>query len=171
MKKRGTGGQKGFSLVELLVAAVILGMVMAGVFEMMSTSIQSFQNTADQGANVQLAREMVNDIANEIRNATLVSLPVFTSGSDSTGTTLQYTYPGTSGNCTVQLGTGADAHYMLKTKGGVTTKLGQGRVVSLQFVRSGADRRVFSVTIVLQSSSGALETPVKTTVTTLNSGT
>ena len=104
MKKRWADGEKGFSLVELLVAAAILGMVMAGVFEMMSTSIQSFQNTADQGANVQLAREMVNDIANEIRSATLISLPAFTSGSDSAGTTLQYTYPGTSGNCTIQLG-------------------------------------------------------------------
>ena len=174
--------QTGMSLPELLVAVAVVGLIMAGVFGVLSTSIQSFQHTADQGANVQLARNALNEISNELRNATLVSSPVFTSGTDAAATAVDYTYPDTQiparPNRRITMGAGPDANSIVvvnRDDNSVIRRFGQGRIQSatLEIKRSGTDRRMFTVTIVFHSNAynGNSATPVTTVITTLNSET
>lgn len=171
--------RSGFSLTELLVAVAVTALLLAATFGVLASSIMSFQNTADQGANVQISRDAMNRISNEIRNATAIQNPAFTSGTATTGNVLNYTSPDTaSPNRRITLGTGADAKNVMivnRDTSAVIARIGQGRVkpASLTFSRSGADQRVITVDLVFQSNSygGSIDTPVSTVVTTLNSGT
>lgn len=147
----------GFSLVELMVAVAVTGLLMAGIFGVLSTSILSFQNTADQGANVQLARGAMSEISNELRNATNITV-IATNPAN-------LTYSIDSQPHQIQL----SSKNILITKNGVTSSVGQGRINSLQIDRDVTNARVFNVSIVVQSSvSGAIATPVTTVITTLN---
>ena len=169
----------GFSLVELLVAVAVTALLLAATFGVLATSILSFQNTADQGANVQISREALNRISNEIRNATAIQSPAFTSGTATAGTILNYTSPDiASPNRRIAMGSGTDVNNILiinRDNNAVIQRIGQGRVQagSLNFSRSGADQRVFTVSLIFQSNAfgGSVNTPVSTVVTTLNSGT
>lgn len=169
----------GFSLVELLVAVAVTAMLLAATFGVLATSILSFQNTSDQGANVQISRDALNKISNEIRNATAIQAPSFTNGTATVGTILNYTSPEIgSPNRRITIGSGADTNNILiinRDNDAVIQRLGQNRVkpASLSFSRSGADQRVITVNLVFQSNSygGSIDTPVSTVVTTLNSGT
>ena len=169
----------GFSLTELLVAVAVTALLLAATFGVLATSIQSFQNTADQGANVQISRDALNKISNEIRNATSIQNPSFTNGTATSGTVLDYTSPEpASPNRRITLGTGTDANNVMivnRDTNAVIERIGQTRVkpASLTFSRSGSDRRVITVSIVFQSGSygGSMDTPVSTVVTMLNSGT
>jgi prepilin-type N-terminal cleavage/methylation domain-containing protein len=169
----------GFSLVELLVAVSVTALLLAAVFGVLATSILSFQNTADQGANVQISRDTLNRISGEIRNATAIQAPSFTNGTATVGTILNYTSPEVgSPNRRITMGNGADANNILiinRDNGAVIQRIGQNRVraASLSFSRSGADQRVFTVSLIFQSNAfgGSIDTPVSTVVTTLNSGT
>lgn len=171
--------RSGFSLTELLVAVAVTALLLAATFGVLATSILSFQNTADQGTNVQISRDALNKISNEIRNATAIQSPAFTSGTATTGGVLDYTSPDTaSPNRRITLGTGADAKNVMivnRDTSAVIARIGQTRVkpASLTFSRSGADQRVITVNLVFQSNSygGSIDTPVSTVVTTLNSGT
>ena len=171
--------RSGFSLTELLVAVAVTALLLAATFGVLATSILSFQNTADQGTNVQISRDALNKISNEIRNATAIQSPAFTSGTVTTATVFDYTSPDTaSPNRRITLGTGADEKNVMivnRDTSAVIARIGQARVkpASLSFSRSGADQRVITVNMVFQSNSygGAIDTPVSTVVTTLNSGT
>ena len=179
--KKILSNKNGFSLVELMVAVAVTGLLMAGIFGVLSTSILSFQNTADQGANVQLARGVLNEISNELRNATAVSMPAAPVSVAVTASTLNYVAADAS-NKQITMGTGADANNVLikNLDNGTSVSYGQGRVKagSLQFTRSWdaswtteeriANRRVFTVALVFKSSSNATETPISTVITTLN---
>ena len=179
--KKILSNKNGFSLVELMVAVAVIGLLMAGIFGVLSTSILSFQNTADQGANVQLARGVLNAISNELRNATAVSMPAVPVSAAVTESTLNYVASDAS-NRQITMGTGVDANNVLikNLDTGTSVSYGQGRVKagSLQFTRSWdaswtteeriANRRVFTVALVFKSSSNATETPISTVITTLN---
>ena len=170
---------EGFSLTELMVAVAVTGLLMAAAFGVLSTSILSFQNTADQGANVQLSRNAMNSISNEIRNATAILAPAFVSGSEQPSQILNYTSPNSaSQNRRITMGSGTDAKNILivnRDTNAVIERIGQGRVkaASLTFKRSGADQRVITVNLILQSNAyaGSVDTPISTVVTTLNTGT
>ena len=149
--------KNGFSLVELMVAVAVTGLLMAGIFGVLSTSILSFQNTADQGANVQLARGVLNEISNELRNATNITV-IATNPAN-----LSYSID--SQPRQIQL----SSKNILIAKNGVTSSIGQGRISSLKIDRDVTNVRIFTVSIVVQSSvSGAVATPVTTVITTLN---
>ena len=149
--------KNGFSLVELMVAVAVTGLLMAGIFGVLSTSILSFQNTADQGANVQLARGVLNEISNELRNATNITV-IATNPAN-----LSYSID--SQPRQIQL----SSKNILIAKNGVTSSIGQGRISSLKIDRDVTNARIFTVSIVVQSSvSGAVATPVTTVITTLN---
>ena len=179
--KKILSNKNGFSLVELMVAVAVIGLLMAGIFGVLSTSILSFQNTADQGANVQLARGVLNAISNELRNATAVSMPAVPVSAAVTESTLNYVASDAS-NRQITMGTGVDANNVLikNLDTGTAVSYGQGRVKagSLQFTRAWnaswtaeeriANRRVFTVALVFKSSSNATETPISTVITTLN---
>lgn len=156
--KKILSNKNGFSLVELMVAVAVTGLLMAGIFGVLSTSILSFQNTADQGANVQLARSALSEIANELRNATNITV-IATNPAN-------LTYSIDSQPHQIQL----SSKNVLITKNGVTSSIGQGRINSLEIIQKDATNpRVFTVSIVVQSSvSGAVPTPVTTVITTLN---
>ena len=169
----------GFSLPELLVSLAVLTLVLAGVFGVLSSSVLSFQHSSDQGANIQIGRQAMNRISQEIRNAVAIQTPAFLAGTNVSGTTLDYTSPDVSNpNRRIVLGTGADAKNVLilnRDNNAILETIGQGRVKasSLNFIRSGSDQRVLTVNLVLQSNSfsGSVDTPITTVVTTLNSGT
>lgn len=170
---------RGFSLMELLVVVAVTALLMAGAFGLLSTSIRSYQNTMDQGANVQISRSIMNAVAEEIRNASAVAEPVFVSGTAQQSGYLVYTSPAAI-VCKIAIGSGADAHNILVTNNntgsiinndaGIPKRYGQGRVSSLQFIRSESDKRVFTVKITLQDTinPGATATAVTTVVTVLN---
>ncbi len=156
MKKR-LRNNAGFSLAELMVAVAVTGLLMAGVFGILSTSIMSFQNTADQGANMQLARNALTEITNELRNATDITVTATNPAN--------LTYTVNSQPHQILL----NAQSISIIKNGVATSIGEGRINSLQIVRDATNTRIFTVSIVVQSSAtGAVATPVTTVVTTLN---
>jgi len=161
--------QAGFSLVELLIAVAVLGILMAAAFGVLSTSIRSFQNTADQGANVQLSRTALNEISNEIRNATSVTVV--------SAASINYTspidvLPANTPNRSIALNANSITITYRNAAGNtVSTKsIGQGRIISLQIVRDAANPRVFTISVTLQSNAyaGSVATPVSTVVATLN---
>jgi prepilin-type N-terminal cleavage/methylation domain-containing protein len=166
MMKKKRICRAGFSLPELLIAVAVMGMLMAAAFGVLSTSIRSFQNTADQGANVQLSRSALNDISNEIRNATAVTVV--------TPSSITYTVPTdvlplNTPNRSIALNTNSIIITYNSAAGNTvsTRSIGQGRINSLQIVRNA---RVFTITITLQSNAfaGSIATPVSTVVTMLN---
>ena len=149
--------RSGFSLTELLVAVAVTALLLAATFGVLATSILSFQNTADQGANVQLARGVLNEISNELRNATNITV-IATNPAN-----LSYSID--SQPRQIQL----SSKNILIAKNGVTSSIGQGRISSLKIDRDVTNARIFTVSIVVQSSvSGAVATPVTTVITTLN---
>lgn len=158
--------QAGFSLVELLVAVAVLGMLMAAAFGVLSTSIRSFQNTADQGANIQLSRNALNEISNEIRNATAVNV---VSPSSISYTAPADVLPLNTPNRSITLNANSIIITYNNAAGNTvsTRSLGQGRINSLQIVRNA---RVFTITVTLQSNAfaGSIATPVSTVVTMQN---
>ena len=158
--------QAGFSLVELLIAVAVLGMLMAAAFGLLSTSILSYQNTADQGANVQLSRNALNEISNEIRNATSVTV---VSAASINYTSPVDVLPVNTPNRSITLNANSIIITYKNAAGNtVSTKsIGQGRINSLQIVQNA---RVFTITVTLQSNAfaGSIATPVSTVVTMLN---
>ena len=177
--KRLLTRQDGFSLMELLVAVAVMAILLAGAFGLMSTSLLSFQNTADQGTNIQLSRSLLNAVSDEVRNATAVQTPAFISGTAHSSQVLDYTFPdAVAPNRRIAMGTGSDANNVLilnRSNSSVIQRIGQGRVkaASLNFIRDAADQRVFTVNLILRSNAytGSVDTPVSTVITTLNSGT
>lgn len=164
----------GFSLVELTIVVAIIGLVMAGVFGVLSISIKSFQFTADQGTNIQLLRNTLNDVATELKNATSITAPPYVSGTPQSSASLDYVSPETtSPNRRIVVGTGAEAGNILiqdrSAANAVIKSFGQARASSITFERDAGNSRVFKVTIVFQSSAaGASATTLTTTATTLN---
>lgn len=158
--------QAGFSLVELLIAVAVLGMLMAAAFGLLSTSILSFQNTADQGANVQLSRNALNEISNEIRNATAVTV---VSPSSINYTAPVDVLPVNTPNRSIALNANSLVITYRDAAGNIvsTRSIGQGRISALQIVQNA---RVFTITVTLQSNAfaGSIATPVSTVVTMLN---
>lgn len=177
MKKR-LKNNAGFSLAELMVAVAVTGLLMAGVFGVLSTSILSFQNTADQGANVQISRSVINAITEEIRNATAVSVPEFVKGTASTSLTLEYTFPNAdtphrrialiSNNVVI---TNSDDDSVIQSFGqGRVNAISPNTTPPLSFVRDKDSQRVFTVNLILLNTSydKAYETPISTVITTMN---
>lgn len=171
--------QNGVSLAEVLVAVAVMALLMAGAYGVLSTSVLSFQNTADQGANIQLSRNVLNAISDEVRSAMAIQAPAFVSGTAQGSQVLDYTSPDVAApNRRITMGTGSDSKNVLilnRSNNAVIKNVGQGRIkaASLNFVRDAADQRVISVSLILQSDAytGSIDTPVSTVITTLNSGT
>jgi prepilin-type N-terminal cleavage/methylation domain-containing protein len=161
--------QAGFSLVELMIAVAVLGMLMAAAFGVLSTSIRSYQNTADQGANVQQSRNALNEISNEIRNATAVTV---VSAASITYTSPTDMAPVNTPNRSITLNANSIVITYKNAAGNtVSTKsIGQGRISSLQIVQDAANSRMFTISVTLQSNAyaGSVATPVTTVVTKLN---
>ena len=174
--------QAGLSLVELLVTVAITVVLLAGIFGILSTSIQTFQNTADQGTNIQLARNALNVIASEVRNATAISRPAVPNGAGVTDTVLDYVAPD-SVPFRITMGSGADVNTVLiiNLNTNETNRVGQQRVKagSLKFIRSWdalwseaektANKRIIKVELVMRGDANSIETPLSTVITTLNS--
>lgn len=167
----------GFSLTELLVVIAVVALLMAGVFGVLSSSVKSFQNTADQGTNIQLARNAMNEISGEIRNASGITTPT------GPATAFSYTVPDSvlpinNTNRQIRMGTsGTDVNTILVVNtetNAVIKRIGQGRIKtgSMQFVRDTDNPRVVTVSLIFQSNAyaGSSETPISTVITTMNSG-
>ena len=169
MMKNTQINQAGFSLVELIVAVAVMVLLMAGAFGVLATSIRSFQNTTDQGANVQLSRNALNEISNEIRNATSVTV---VSASSINYTSPVDVLPINTPNRSIALNTNSITITYKNAAGNIISvkNIGQGRINSLQIVRDATNTRIFTVSISLQSNAypGSVSTPVSTVVTTLN---
>lgn len=161
--------QAGIGLPELMVAVAVIGLIMAGVFGVLSTSVKSFQHTADQGANVQLARNSLNEISNELRNAN--SVTIINAASVTYQSPLDVA-PVNNPNRSIALNSNSIIITYRDSSNTVTAvkTLGQGRIASLQISRDATNSRVFTINISLQSNaySGAVSSPVSTVVTTLN---
>lgn len=161
--------QAGFSLVELMIAVAVLGLLMAAAFGVLSTSIRSYQNTADQGANVQLSRNAMNEISNEIRNATSVTV---VSAESINYTSPVDVVPVNTPNRSIALNSNSITITYKNAAGNtVSTKnIGQGRINSFQIVRDATQSRIFTISISFQSNAytGSVSTPLSTVVTTLN---
>lgn len=161
--------QAGIGLPELMVAVAVIGLIMAGVFGVLSTSVKSFQHTADQGANVQLARNSLNEISNELRNATSVTI---ISPNSITYVVSPDVFAESFPNRSIALYANSIVISYKDSLGAtVSTKtLGQGRIGSLQIIYDSNIPRMYTVKISLQSNAypGAIASPVSTVVTTLN---
>lgn len=79
MKKNGagSGGSRGFTLIELVVSIAIIGMLAASIAVIMSISMKSFRSTNDEiriQQEVQTAVNQMNDILMEAVNIRSLSL-------------------------------------------------------------------------------------------------
>ena len=175
MVRKTSRNNAGFSLSEMLVVVAVMALLMAGAYGILGTSIRSFQHTADQGANVQVSRTILNALTDEIRNSTAVATPAYVSGAAQTSLYLDYTSPDTTYPSRRITMSGNNIVILNRTNNAVIRTYGQDRVkaASLQFTRSADSRRVFTVSLILRDSSfaGAVETPVTTVVTTMNNDT
>ena len=160
---------RGFSLVELLIGIAILAIIMAAVFGVLSASVTSQQYNFDEGANIQDARVTLNEVSNQLRNATSLS--------NTLAHSLTYRVLNDTSDRTIALGSGTDAGYVLITdSAGVTKKYGSGRIVSLDFTYASVGetapyKRKISIQVQVKNParSGAPLSDLTTSVVTLNS--
>lgn len=159
----------GLGLAELLVVVAVMGLLMAGAFGVLSTSVKSFQHTADQGANVQLARNVLNEITDELRKATSVTI---VSASSITYKVSSAAFEESNPNRAIALSANSVVITYKDSAGNTVSAktLGQGRVGSLQIIQDSTNTRLYTVKISLQSGAypGAIVSPVSTVVSTLN---
>lgn len=67
--------RQGVSLIELMVGIAILGIILTGVTGILRSSLNSYSYTSQEVFNNQQERNVLYKIAEEIRNATVITSP------------------------------------------------------------------------------------------------
>ena len=125
----------GFNLVELIIGMAILTIIMAALLGVMPASFKSQQYNFEEGANIQDVRAVLNEITEEICNATAITTP--TAASPDKAINITYRKVEDAANREITLGEAntADAGYVLfkDTSGTIVKKLGSGRIKDIDF--------------------------------------
>ncbi|MDR3559861.1 MAG: prepilin-type N-terminal cleavage/methylation domain-containing protein [Negativicutes bacterium] len=140
--------QIGFSLVELLAGMAIMGILMAGIFGVLSSSLLTQRSGVSQERVYDEGRRTVNAIINELRYSKNVT---FTGGSS------LVTYTTTGGTTyTITGTTAASTSGVVFTNGNKTYAQEQGMTSSLVFNTDSTNTKLVKITLTLISSvSGA----------------
>ncbi|VBB09176.1 type iv pilin n-term methylation site gfxxxe [Lucifera butyrica] len=161
---------KGFSLIELLVGMALLSIILAGIGEILSSSISAYQYSMEQGTNANNLRDVLAQITHEIRYATSITNPAFVASSKNTANRIDYTIVvnGVTETHTISVGTGTDAHTLLiNHNNGTIQRFAINRIpssASIIFTRDDTSKRKITVSLTLQDQA-AQNAPV-TTMTT-----
>jgi prepilin-type N-terminal cleavage/methylation domain-containing protein len=75
--KRGARQQLGFTLIELLVSAAILSVIGLAVYSVFAGGIGAWRKAQEFSSTYQTARLVLEDIAQELKNAVTISGPDF----------------------------------------------------------------------------------------------
>jgi len=140
--------QKGFTLAELLVGTVIMAILMGGVFNVLSSSMKTYQYSQKRTYESQQARKAFLILTDDIRKATAITPDkgnTVTITPDN-GQIITYTVDSTS--YTVQFGAGTQANTLMENTQPLTTNI----VQSFSIVRDGSDGRITTVTITLNDA-------------------
>ncbi|WP_378956352.1 type II secretion system protein J [Pelosinus sp. sgz500959] len=133
--------RKGFTLVELVIGIAIMTITLAGLFNVLSVAIKSYQFSQKQVYEFQQSRLAINTVIDDLRNATEVTSPekgVSQSSINYKINTIDYT---------IQIGSGQDAGKLMKG----TTAITPNVVKTVSFTRDATDGRILKVTVILHS--------------------
>ncbi len=161
---------KGLTLVELIVGMAIMSLIMAGIFGIFSVSIKSYLYSMDESQHVQDSRNVLNQICDELRYATNITSPSFTSGTKTTGNRIDFTTSIHSGteNRSIYIGTGDDANTVLIDHGdGTIQRLATKRGDSIKFTRDDTNKRKITVSLTIKGTQNAQAITVESDVVTL----
>lgn len=166
--KKALKNQHGFSLVELMAGVAILGIVMTAIFGVLSAGLRSQQYYSTQAGSIRDERQIIMFISDEIRNATLINIPVAGASSPS----ISYQKSGDANNRSISVGGPGtpDANTVLfkDPNGNVVQRLGAGNAQTLSFLRDGTVTQKITVTLTMANSSNASAPSITTIVYTLN---
>lgn len=160
--------QKGVSIFELLMGIAILGLVMSGIFTVLSGSLKAQQFNFDAAANTQDQLQILNSIGAELKNATSIDSPV----PGTTSSTILYQKSGDINNRAISLGKGSNANTVIFTddKGKITNNYGINRTQRLEFKRDSSLDQKITITLTMRNSAkvDAPSNTISTIVYTLN---
>lgn len=150
----------GFTLVELMIGIAILTLIMGGTYGILASSIKSYQYNFEEGQNIQDERQLFNELAKGIKNAT---------GITSTQQNLTYLIKDSKTNITdtyiVSLNTTTNA--VIIQKNDTFRSFGNGRVHDIKFILTDSGSKK-EINIQLFFKNGDPTKPLQTTITTLN---
>jgi len=72
--------QKGFTLTELVIGMAIISLILAGVFQLLSVSVRSYQLSQNRTYEIQQARNAFNQIASDLASAQNITYPSIPAG-------------------------------------------------------------------------------------------
>jgi prepilin-type N-terminal cleavage/methylation domain-containing protein len=134
--------ENGFTLVELVIGMAIMTLVMGGLVYVLGISVKSYQYSQKRTYEVQQARNGINGIIDDLRNATAIIEPTV----GSTGNRLIYTMNAI--NHTIELPeTGSNANRILNNSTPLTANI----VRDISFQRTNSDARILRVIITLNN--------------------
>lgn len=140
--------ERGFTLVELIIGIAIMALIMAAVFGVLSSSVTTQSYGMSQEASFTQARTVMTAIADELRQATVISPAVGSSAS-----TIQYTYhniaANTDENRSISLGGG----YVIIVRAAGSQQLGGGLIQTLTFNHESAALVKLTVTAASQTGN------------------
>jgi prepilin-type N-terminal cleavage/methylation domain-containing protein len=144
MRPTGTAlrDQAGFTLTELLIACAIIGVVMAGLFSILTSGQQTYLVGSNTVEAQQELRLVIQRMTNEIRNAgycptcgtgspAVAAFPAIT-GASATGFTIQNDWDGTW-NGAAGINTAGTVNYVVVGANGVATTTPRGEQIVYAF--------------------------------------
>lgn len=156
LNKAGDGMQKkqerGMSLIEVILGMAITVIVMTVCVSWLGVSVKSLQFNMVQQRNEMESRHVLNQIVDELRYAGTVSQPAFVLNQSppNQAAAISYTVDGEAR--TIALGTGADAHTLIVTRGSTQTKLAANIVQSILFKRDSTLENKIVIQLTLQDA-------------------
>jgi len=139
---------RGFSLIELMIGVAILGLIMVGAANLMSSGVKAKQYDLSIGRILAPGSNAVNTIADQLRYT-----PVTITAPALGGSASQISYTDSTSN-TFVISLNSSTHSIVITQNGSTiSTLASGIARSLTFTRDSSDPRTVTVTAAFNDNS------------------
>ncbi|MDR7866013.1 MAG: type II secretion system protein [Sporomusaceae bacterium] len=138
--------ERGFTLVELIIGIAIMGLIMAAVFGVLSSSVATKNYGMSQEASFTQARAVMTAVADELRHATISSPAVGVSANN-----IQYTYYNIDTAVSENRSISFSGGYVTITRAAGNQQLGGGLIQTLTFNRESASLVKLTVTAATQT--------------------
>ncbi len=140
--------EQGFTIVELVIGIAIMGLIMAAVFGVLSSSVTTRNYGMNQEASFTQARTVMSAVADELRHATISSPAVGTSAN-----AIQYTYHNIAANTDENRSISLSGGYVTIVRASGSQQLGGGLIQTITFNRESASLVTLTVTAASQAGN------------------
>lgn len=151
--------QCGFTIVELLIGMVLMGLIMGGVFNIMGGTVGSYLSSKEYGEMTQNTRNVMALITKEIQNAQAITSPNSTTAKNTLTYSTYNSVTDTIENRTIKIVDGSTSKIEIAGK-----QYDVGKNVTLSFaqdndanlVKSGERKVIITVNISVKNKKGTV---------------